>query len=383
MATTMANKTLNEEAIRTLSSASGPCITILLPAFHPGAQQRPRRLRLKNALRAAQEKLEAGGWAAQASDLLAPIREMAESKIESGGQAAVLFRSAGVFELFDLPDPLGENTQWDMTSVAKHFYLLPFIAGASLVRDYVILGLSRKRLKLFECSPGGCREMPLPPGVPSGEEQALWFDQPDHAQWNRSYAGPGVGGMQGVSFQTSTDRERALDYLRQFFMKVDTHLSPALHDRPLLLMGVHEEVELYRQASAYKSIFLGELNQNAEFVSPAEAGKLGSQAAAAERAARASKVLEAFEELRDPRLKESDTAGVLLAAAEGRVHQLCARAGTQAHAGVPRIVQEVIAEGEDLVNAAAAETLKHGGSVFVLPQDRMPADRPLAAILRY
>ena len=38
-------------------------------------------------------------------------------------------------------------------------------------------------------------------------------------------------------------------------------------------------------------------------------------------------------------------------------------------------------EGEDLVNAAVVETLKAGGEVFVLPEEKMR--EPVAAILRY
>jgi len=38
---------------------------------------------------------------------------------------------------------------------------------------------------------------------------------------------------------------------------------------------------------------------------------------------------------------------------------------------------------EDLVNAAVVETLHHGGDVFMLPKDHLPASHPAAAILRY
>lgn len=39
--------------------------------------------------------------------------------------------------------------------------------------------------------------------------------------------------------------------------------------------------------------------------------------------------------------------------------------------------------GEDLLDAAAARTLRHGGSVHVLPREDTPDDAPAAAILRY
>jgi hypothetical protein len=39
--------------------------------------------------------------------------------------------------------------------------------------------------------------------------------------------------------------------------------------------------------------------------------------------------------------------------------------------------------GQDLANAAVVETLRAGGEVFMVPQDKMPAADPIAAILRY
>ena len=55
------------------------------------------------------------------------------------------------------------------------------------------------------------------------------------------------------------------------------------------------------------------------------------------------------------------------------MHQLCVRTGTEfASRG-----------GEDQINAAVVETLRNGGEVFMLPQDKMPVAHPVAAILRY
>ena len=64
---------------------------------------------------------------------------------------------------------------------------------------------------------------------------------------------------------------------------------------------------------------------------------------------------------------------VRLAAAAGRVHRLCVRIGTEI-AGPG---------GEDQINAAVVETIRNGGEVFMLQQDKMPVAHPLAAILRY
>jgi len=65
------------------------------------------------------------------------------------------------------------------------------------------------------------------------------------------------------------------------------------------------------------------------------------------------------------------------------VHRLCLREGFEIHGRMVPELDSAHAATEDLVNAAVVETLRHGGEVFMLPKDQMPANHPLAAILRY
>ena len=46
-----------------------------------------------------------------------------------------------------------------------------------------------------------------------------------------------------------------------------------------------------------------------------------------------------------------------------------------------RQIAQTLPGAEDLVNAAAVETLLHGGLVDILPSEKAPA--PVAALLRY
>jgi hypothetical protein len=38
---------------------------------------------------------------------------------------------------------------------------------------------------------------------------------------------------------------------------------------------------------------------------------------------------------------------------------------------------------EDLINAAAAQTINHAGNVFVLPRNKVPHGSQIAAVMRY
>ena len=45
--------------------------------------------------------------------------------------------------------------------------------------------------------------------------------------------------------------------------------------------------------------------------------------------------------------------------------------------------QDIKPWDEDLLNAAALQTIAHGGTVYLVPQNKIPENRPMAAIMRY
>lgn len=80
---------------------------------------------------------------------------------------------------------------------------------------------------------------------------------------------------------------------------------------------------------------------------------------------------------------------VIRAAYQGRVDALLLAGGETLWGRYDEDADEVatgreFAEtGEDLFDAAAVRTLRHGGVVHVLAEEEMPGDTPAAAILRY
>jgi hypothetical protein len=81
--------------------------------------------------------------------------------------------------------------------------------------------------------------------------------------------------------------------------------------------------------------------------------------------------------------------GVVRAAYQGRIEVLLLTEDEAVWGSYDEAADEVatgarFAEtGQDLLDAAAVRTLRHGGSVHVLPRGEMPEDVPVAAILRY
>jgi hypothetical protein len=369
------HRTLDPAAIRELATQKGPCVTMFIPDCHPGAQAGSRTALVRDMIHCAEAQLKA-----HAANVLSPLATIADSEeIAAGGPGFAIFRSPHHLEIFQLPGTTAESIV-----VASHFTLLALLERVYSPQQFYILGLSRKHLRLLRYNFGVCEEVPMPPQVPESVEAAGAFDAPDHDLENRSTAGVSTGSMKAVHFGTLTDREAAGEYLYHFLGMVAQGLKDTLNGAPLLLAGVHEEAAAYRRASRYPNILEAELRGNIDFLSLEEIARSAAEAARAHYLTASQKVLAELREMPD---RSCTLVGnphrVLRAAAAGRVHRLCVREATTIYGPMEKDLNTAHIATEDLLNAAVVETIRHGGEVFVLPPDRMPALNPVSAILRY
>jgi len=105
-------------------------------------------------------------------------------------------------------------------------------------REFYILGLNEKHLRLLHYIDGECEEAQLPDAVPKSAEAAGAFDVPDHTLRDRSGAGQLSGSQSAVVFGTGPEREKAHERLYECLRLVDRGLSKAIGGQPLLLSGV-------------------------------------------------------------------------------------------------------------------------------------------------
>ena len=360
--TTSAPNLMNREALRFLATCPGPFITAVVPDRHPGAPEGSRQLVIQRLIKTARERLAASPFADGALDLLAPLEELAaDPALSAGGTGLAIFASPNSIVSYRVP------ARAEKLVIGKHAYLTPFLAEAYLANDVFILGLSTKQLRLFRYCHGECFELDLPQGVPASLEDAGRPDKTDLNRENRSSVGSSTGNLHALSFGTLTDREAAGEHLRHFFGLADRGLKSTLVGAPLLLMGVHEEIQAYRRASHYDHLLPTAVDGGPGFVTAAQVGALAKKAARADYDQRADAVLAEFREMKERSRTLTGLDAVLQAATQGRIHRLC----------VP------LDAGQDLLNAAVVETLRTGGDVYEMAQDRLAATEPVAAILRY
>ena len=345
MTTSIVSGILDSQALKFLAGCRGPCLTIVVPGHHPGAQEGSRRALVHALVRTADEQMMRDKVVASTADLLAPLEEIAqESGVNDGGPPFAIFRSAEVMARYYLADRSWEKPVEKLV-IGDHFYLTPFVAEALSLHELFVLGLSKKHLRLFWYGDGKCQEQSLPAGVPASLEAAGGFDQPDHLLETRSAAGPSTGSMRGVHVGTQSDREALPEYLYHFFASVDRGLKPMLRGKPLLLMGVHEEVAAYRRASNYTQILTMDCLGNPDFLTTADVADRAADACRASSERLAEQVLAEYREMPDRGRTLADVPAVLRAASEGRIHRLCVHTDPGRAGPI----------GDDQVNAAVAD----------------------------
>jgi len=372
----MTSSMLYWKDLKSLCASPGPCITITLPAFHHGAQAVPYSTHLKAAMQIAHQLLREQDLPEDGGGLVAPIRDLAKNhEMSASGRDMVIFRSPGVLRRFDLPGPVAFRTV-----VGPYCHILPFLSQLGADREFYILGLNEKHLRLLHYIGGGCEEVQLPDAVPKSAEAAGAFDAPDHVLRDRSGAGQLSGAQSAVVFGTGSEREKAHERLHEFFRLVDRGLSKALGAQPLLLSGVGYEVAIYRRAAVYPSLMEGFLEGDLHSLSLREIASLARKLASLQAQQKAENQLHQLREMSRTERTSSDIHIVLKAAEEGRVAKLIL--GEDAEFGVAPEGLESDSQ-ETLVNAVAVLSIHHGAEVFMLPAAAMGPLGPLAAMFRY
>lgn len=367
---------LGWEDLKLLCASPSPCITITLPAFHQGAQTLPYATQLKQALRIVQQELSKQRSFDSAEILIEPLRKLiAAPEMKQSGRDMAIFRSPSLLLRFELPAPVQFRAV-----VGRYFQVVPFLHQLSAAREFYILELNQKHIRLLRCLHGACSGVPLPSSLPANVEQDGAFDAPDHTLRNRSSAGTSNGAMTAVSFGTTSEREKGSERLYHFFKSVDEGLAAVLRGQPLLLSGASYEVAIYRRAATYPGLLDSHLEKDLHSLEPHEVARLARPSLCHQFRREAERWLQRLRELAGSGRISTGVRPVLKAASEGRIAKLILAEDAEFAATREALESD---SPEDLLNAVAVLSIRNGGDVLTLPAESMGAQAPVAAILRY
>jgi hypothetical protein len=365
--------------LKLLAGARSPCITMIIQVPNPLEVS----TRLKNAIRTVKKELE-NTKTESVDTLLEPLRELAATAETVGlwSKQMIVFRSPDVFRYFLLHGPVQE-----MQVVQERFQVRPLLSALTREQRFHLLGLSRRHIRLFHCTQHRVEEVNIHRVVPQNLRVWLNTRKPDHVLDNRANAGPSVGTMKGVVFGTNTDREREDEYLAHFFKEVDKGINSLLRGdtAPLLLAGIEDEVTIYRRVSTHPRLLDKYVHGSPDALNDGELRRRAMGVVMGLCSEPLQKALADFEKQRDRGRVSLEPLHVIKSAWEGRVADLfmsetaevTGKWNDEAH-GV-----ESGRFGEDLLNAAALQTVLHGGRAFMLEVKDMPVPHDVAAVLRF
>jgi hypothetical protein len=374
---------LRLEAIREVLRSPGPCITILLPPYHPGERAASPGALLKSNLQEGARQLSERALPKSATvNLLEPLQHLArDPALVSGSHwGRAIFRSPSVFEQFHLTHPVQASL-----SVGGSFAIRKLARELGRPGTFYILALYKTRVSLLRCAGLHAEPAKLPPGVPDTLLEALSLEPPDHDLENRSAAGSSTGAMHSVRFGTGSGRETEHAHLADFYKLVDRALPEIFPEPniPLILAGVEEDTAMYRAISTYRG-----LARNSVLGSPdllREQIEMLQQAYSIlliDGLERQASALIAAKERTSPSRFSTDPDTILRAAFEGRMGQLYVDEDAERIDVFER--EKYRSWGrEDLLNLAAVQTIIHHGKSCELPTKMMPHGSIAAGLMRF
>lgn len=356
--------------------------SIYLPTARTGDELRQAPIRLKTHIVSIETRLDDQGMRApEARRFTAPLRELIDDELfwqEQTGGVALFLSSQGLrcFRLRHSP----KAGLW----IGRRFHILPLLATAERTDPYRVLAVSANSVKLYAGTRDGLHEIPSG-ALPHKLKEALNLDQPTAlVQMMTTPVGTTFHGQGG-----EVDRRKG--ELHDYFRIIDRALHSQLagSSEPLLFAGVEYLFPIYREVNTYAQLLETPVAGNPEHWEAAELHRRAEAVLEPYRRRGLEHDIAQFERMVGAQRTAEHLTDVLTAAHEGAVESLFV-ASDQSVWGryeveIGRLEMTYVNDpaGDDLLDLAAYQTLKHGGRVHLQPAAEVPHAVIAAALLRY
>ncbi|MBD2002213.1 MULTISPECIES: hypothetical protein [Cyanophyceae] len=379
-----------EELKELVEQPQGLCVSIYMPTVQLSSETQQNSVRFKNILRQAEAELKKYELhPTDPSQFLQPASELDEDEFWQQQNAGLaLFISEGFFRFYRVPIDLIE-----LVVVSDRFHLKPLIPLLSGDDRFYILTLGQRDVRLVECNRYGItREVEIE-GLPKSMDEALQYDETAKDEQRRQGAGAGRSALQaGGSYHgQGGERENVKEDLLQYFLLVDKSLHDFFRNRrsPLVLAGVSYLLPIYHEANTYNFIVEEGIQHNTKERTAEELHAEAWAIIEPQFKADQEKAIDYYHESIAAGKGSNDLNEVIQGAFYGRVEQLFVPICVQrwGHFDPDSMELEIHNEArpgdEDLLNAAAIQTIFHGGTVYAVEPEKVPDNTPVAAVFRY
>jgi hypothetical protein len=363
---------ISGETLRTLMNKQvGLCLSIYMPAIRKGAEsQQQNQIRFRNLIRKSEEQLLASDLRpSEVKYFMAPAQEIVGDAPfwRNQGEGLALFLSPDVFRYYRLAYYFSE-----LVVVSDRFHLRPLLPIIGSDMEFLILAISQRSVRLFDCTPHRISEVSLK-GMPQNIDDALKLDTVEkHLQLHTG------------SIDTKAN-------IMQYFKIVDKKLREHVKDKrtPLVFAGVDYLFPLYRDANTCASLVEKPLAGNPEGLSSEELLELARPVVNILNEKKKADAVAQYRQKAGTGLASHDIREIVPASRHGRIGTLLMADGVHQwgaydeSTGKIYVSDELKPGYEDLLDRAAIQTILANGTVYGMKPDEMPEKAPLAAIFRY
>lgn len=397
---------IDRETLVSLARYSGwPAISVYLPTHRTGAEKDQDRIRFKNLIKSARDRLiEEGVRAPEADALLGPVSGLLEDESfwRETSDSIAAFVSAGEAPVYRV-----DVTMPEQVVVGSRYFLRPLAAAYRGDERFFALAFDRNRARLYRGDRVTIEEVEIK-NAPTSLAEETKYDQREESLQFTTHAspestagvGPAIGMFHGHGAE-NVDKDQLTRYASDLERAVTAELG-AENSVPLVLLGVEYQLAAYRGVNTYPALateqVLGATDELSERA-------VHESALGALRPRFSATVGSDLAELREKTgaLVSDDPTEIVSAAATGRVKTLFFDEGSGPFgrfdrelfavsavcSAAPRYLRESAETEEpaeecgwDLVDLALAETVMHGGEVHAFAGEEAPV-AGVAAVLRY
>jgi hypothetical protein len=369
----------------------GPFISIFAPMEPANKDTQQNRIRLKNLTKKIESELE--NKTMRKSDIvsfLEPILQLeTNAEFWHRQEAGVaIFVARDFARYYKLPIAVDERA-----IVGHRFFVKPLLASFGEDRRYYILALSQNRIRFLHATQYNMAEIVLDE-APTSLVEALGYELTEQHLESHTGVPTAPGGDQIFHGQGAGKDDHKME-IRRFFGVFNQAFGHFLarqrleRNVPLVLVGVDYLLPIFKERCSYPRLIEDSVLGNPDGFSDHELHHKTWAVMKPYFAQARARAVAQFSELAGTGLASGQLDGVVLSAIDGRVDTLFVDAHQQVWAVVRPDQRKVTVQSratsdtEDVLDRAAVETFRHGGTVYVSEPDQIPGGNPLAAIYRY
>lgn len=379
-----------------LESPEPPAVSIYLPTHRSSNKAETDRLRFRAALDQARELMAADYDDSVTDGLLEELDPLARDqefwRYQADGLAT--FVSQDFFRMYRIPTGVPE-----LVVVGPTFHTRPLIEYLQMPDRYWVLGLDRKKVRLWEGTAAGVTPMDLSQ-LPRSLLDALGFEfERDYEIVHRGKAGPsrgqrGRGGHQPTFHGHGVGHDDSEPEMKTYFKKVDRGLRELLKDEigPVVLAAVQEYHPLYREVSSLDNLAPEGIEASVTKWNPEQVHEAAWPIAKESALEKVQLALDLWEKAYGSGKGELDLANLGRLSIAGRIRLLLTERDRHVWGTLNRDTGEVevLQEGGedpgnqavDLLDELAELVILRGGRALFLSAERMPTDTGAAGVLR-